>query len=169
MRSTLRVCIAVALAAVAGLGVARSAAAAPPSGYVDLWNVQQGKCLAVRGGAEGAPVVGTACRPEYIDQHWRFMSIGGSSVYHVRNRNSQKCIVARKTGSQAHKAVQTGCAAYQDQYWYVNVTPNGGWQLKNQHSDLCLILQSPRELTQAYQGTCNASYADQRWVAFNRP
>ncbi|WP_097913162.1 RICIN domain-containing protein [Streptomyces sp. b84] len=83
---------------------------------VQLRNFNSGKCLLVRGGANGAIAVQYPCL-NYPDQKWdvRF-DPNGNGHYMLANRNSGKCLVDHRNGSNPY---QFSCnSGYQDQWWH---------------------------------------------------
>jgi hypothetical protein len=80
-----------------------------------LRNANSGKCLVVRGSAEGARAVQTPCA-SFIDQSWYIGAPGTTNPFHVQNAHSYRCLVVRGP-FDGNPAVQTGCGNWSDQIW----------------------------------------------------
>lgn len=122
-------------------------------------NANSGKCLTVRGTAEGAPAVQYSCT-NLRDQLWSFPRVGHPGQ--IRNLHSNKCLVARGPANNA-PVVQTQCAHFADQQWYIAWWPaTNRFHFENKNSGKCLLVRGHAQNAQVVQFQC-AAYADQRW------
>jgi pimeloyl-ACP methyl ester carboxylesterase len=126
-----------------------------------LFNLADNTCIVVRGSANEAPVVKTACDQDYIDQYWSLEPAADAGYYRVRNSNSNKCLVVRGNRGET-PAIQFDCADYLDQQWVViEDTTFQVFMLRNRNSQLCLVLRTSQ--SDARGVTCDAQYRDQWW------
>jgi hypothetical protein len=144
----------------------RAGAGAGTAGVVDRdrWPIASwlggNGCIVVRGAANEAQVVKSACSLTFLDQYWTFRAADAGYWYLV-NANSNKCLLVRGTAYDT-PAVQFDCGAYQDEQWQVIEDTTGRWfMLKNRWSGMCLAMRGSE--TNARQVTCDQQYGDQWW------
>ncbi|MFE6056060.1 RICIN domain-containing protein [Kitasatospora sp. NPDC056446] len=81
---------------------------------------------------------------------------------HLRNRNSNKCLVVQGDAGGA-VPFQYQCSDFYDQAWgYISIRP-GLNLIKNLNSNKCIAAQGNSEGTQAIQVDCNGTFSDQVW------
>ncbi|MEU9831637.1 RICIN domain-containing protein [Streptosporangium sp. NPDC048047] len=126
-------------------------------------NANSGKCLLVRGDADGAKAAQSSCA-DYPDQKWRFMLEDADSRYkryRLVNANSGKCLLVR--GPENTPALQSACGDYDDQIWEVVFARNGYFQLRNLASQQCLVVRGDEDGAHPVQADCDTAYTDQFW------
>ncbi|MET9065208.1 RICIN domain-containing protein [Streptosporangium sandarakinum] len=126
-------------------------------------NANSGKCLLVRGDADGAKAVQSSCA-DYPDQKWRFILEDADSEYkryRLVNANSGKCLLVR--GPEGAPALQSACGDYDDQVWEVMSARNGYFQLRNLASQQCLVVRGDEDGAHPVQSDCDTAYTDQFW------
>ncbi|MGV9536274.1 RICIN domain-containing protein [Streptosporangium sandarakinum] len=126
-------------------------------------NANSGKCLLVRGDADGAKAVQSSCA-DYPDQKWRFIPEDADSEYksyRLVNANSGKCLLVR--GPEGSPALQSSCGDYDDQVWEVMSARNGYFQLRNLAGQQCLVVRGDEDNAHPVQSDCDTAYTDQFW------
>ncbi|WP_229811119.1 RICIN domain-containing protein [Streptosporangium pseudovulgare] len=126
-------------------------------------NANSGKCLLVRGDADGAKAAQSSCS-DYPDQKWRFILEDADSEYkryRLVNANSGKCLLVR--GPEGSPALQSACGDYDDQVWEVMFARNGYFQLRNLASQQCLVVRGDEDNAHPVQSDCDTAYTDQFW------
>ncbi|MFF0248082.1 RICIN domain-containing protein [Streptosporangium sandarakinum] len=126
-------------------------------------NANSGKCLLVRGDADGAKAVQSSCA-DYPDQKWRFIPEDADSEYksyRLVNANSGKCLLVR--GPEGSPALQSSCGDYDDQIWEVMSARNGYFQLRNLAGQQCLVVRGDEDNAHPVRSDCDTAYTDQFW------
>ncbi|MEU6744064.1 RICIN domain-containing protein [Streptosporangium sandarakinum] len=129
----------------------------------NIRNANSGKCLLVRGDADGAKAAQSSCA-DYPDQKWRFIPEDADSEYksyRLVNANSGKCLLVR--GPEGSPALQSTCGDYDDQIWEVMFARNGYFQLRNLAGQRCLVVRGDEDGAHPVQSDCDTAYTDQFW------
>lgn len=121
-------------------------------------NLNSGKCILVRGGADNTQVVQNTCL-DFADQKWVLEYKG--YVARIRNMNSGKCLLARGLDVNA-PVVQSTCLDFADQYWNLGNYDTGIVRIQNANSGLCLLVRGGNDNAPLVQYTC-AQFPDQAW------
>ncbi|MDX8148109.1 RICIN domain-containing protein [Lentzea sp. BCCO 10_0061] len=121
-------------------------------------NLNSGKCLLVRGGADNTQVVQNTCL-DFADQKWVLEYKG--SFARIRNMNSGKCLLVRGLEDNT-PVVQNTCLDFADQYWNLSDYGTGLLWIQNVNSGKCLLVRGGNDNAPLVQSACG-QFPDQAW------